>query len=308
MRGVRPMPLDLRPLTLAELLDRSFSLYKRHFRLFAGIMAGPAVFAMMLGVLGGVMQTPMAPGTPPQKALMLILPAVAGALFFLLLYMIVYMYALGATTLAVSDLYLERESSIGSAYRRVRGYVGRLVWLFICTFLAFMGATLLVVAVSVGAALFLGLLSRWLVLVVVPFGFLGAFIAFVLISVRFGVSVPALVIENVSAIDALKRSVELTSENVGRVFLIILCATVIAWATALIFQGPFTIAVLVVGPTSKMAMPFHIAAAISGAIGGMISGPIMIIGLAMMYYDLRIRKEALDLELMLANLDAQGVS
>jgi hypothetical protein len=302
------MPLDLRPLTLAELLDRSFSLYKRHFRLFAGIMAGPAVFAMLFGVIGGVLRTPMAPGIPPQKALMLILPGMAGLMVFLLLYMVVYMYALGATTLAVSDLYLERESSIGSAYRRVRAHGGRLIFLFICTFLAFMGAGLLVLAVSVGSALFLAVLARWLAILVVPFGFLGAVVAFVLISVRFGVSVPALVIENVSAIDALKRSVELTSENVGRVFLIILCATVIAYATGLIFQGPFMIALLVVGPASKMGMVFHIAAAISGAIGGMISGPIMIIGLAMMYYDLRIRKEALDLELMLANLDAPGVS
>jgi hypothetical protein len=39
----------------------------------------------------------------------------------------------------------------------------------------------------------------------------------------------------------------------------------------------------------------------------MISGPIMIIGLAMMYYDLRIRKEALDLELLLGHLDAPPV-
>lgn len=308
MRGVRPMPLDLRPLTLAELLDRSFSLYKRHFRLFAGIMAGPAVCAMLVGVISGVLRAPIAPGTPPEKVLAMILPAMAGFFVFMLVYLIVYMYALGATTLAVSDLYLERESSIGSAYRRVRAYGGRLILLFFCTFLALFGAALLVVAVAVGGALFLGLIARWLAIVVVPFAFLGVLVVFVLISVRFGVSVPALVIENVSAISALRRSVDLTGENVGRVFLIVLCATVIAYATALIFQGPFTIAVLVVGPASKMALPLHMAGAVSGAVGGMISGPVMIIGLAMMYYDLRIRKEALDLELMIANLDAPSAS
>ena len=36
----------------------------------------------------------------------------------------------------------------------------------------------------------------------------------------------------------------------------------------------------------------------------MFSGPIMIIGLAMVYYDLRVRKEALDLRMMLDSLDA----
>jgi hypothetical protein len=92
------------------------------------------------------------------------------------------------------------------------------------------------------------------------------------------------------------------------VFLIVLCATVIAYATALVFQGPFSIAALVAGPATKTALLLNIAGAVSGAIGGMISGPVMIIGLAMMYYDLRIRKEALDLELLLANLDSPRAS
>ena len=44
--------------------------------------------------------------------------------------------------------------------------------------------------------------------------------------------------------------------------------------------------------------------AVVGGIGRMFSGPMMIIGLAMIYYDLRIRKEALDLHVMLESLDA----
>jgi hypothetical protein len=33
--------LDLRPLSLGEILDRTFSLYRRHFILFLGINAFP---------------------------------------------------------------------------------------------------------------------------------------------------------------------------------------------------------------------------------------------------------------------------
>jgi hypothetical protein len=146
-----------------------------------------------------------------------------------------------------------------------------------------------------------------LALIVVPFAALGVFIVIVLISVRLGVSVPALVIENVPAGRAIRRSVDLTHDHVGRVFLIVLCATVIAYATSLVFTGPFSIAAMVVGPTTKLALLFNLAGAVSGGIGAMISGPIMIIGLAMMYYDLRIRKEALDLELLLTHLDAPPV-
>jgi hypothetical protein len=263
---------------------------------------------MIVGVLTRFLQEPIDPHTPPQKLFLLMLPAVLGLILFALVYMVVHMYALGATSVAVSDLYLGRDTSVGSAYSRVRPFGGRLLLLFIMTFASMIGACLLVAAVAVGFALLLALISGVLALVVVPFALLGVLVVAVLITVRFGVSVPALVIEDVPAGTALKRSIDLTRDNGGRVFLIILCAMVIAYATALIFQGPFSIAVLIAGPQTKMALLINIAGAISGAIGGMLSGPVMIIGLAMMYYDLRIRKEAFDLELLLANLDAPRVS
>ena len=50
------MALDLRPLTLAELLDRSFSTYKRHLWLFVGIMAVPASLAVVYSAIMQVLQ------------------------------------------------------------------------------------------------------------------------------------------------------------------------------------------------------------------------------------------------------------
>ncbi len=302
------MPLDLRPLTLAELLDRSISAYKRHFWLFAGIMAVPAAFAMVMVILLRFISTPPTQRMAPQQMLLYILPIALGLILFSLIYMIVYMYALGATSIAVSELYLGRESTVGSAYRRVRPLGGRLALLIVWTFGRIIGACLLVGVVVAGFALLLGLIARVLAVLVVPFGFIGTFVVVILMSVRYGVSVPVLVIENVPAGAALARSVDLTRDNLGRVFLIILCATVIAYATGLIFQGPFSLAALLVGPYTTAWLVLSIVGAISGAVGGMLSGPVMIIGLAMMYYDLRIRKEALDLELLITSLDAPSVS
>ena len=37
---------ELRPLSLGELLDRTFSLYRNHFWVFVGIMAIPASFGI----------------------------------------------------------------------------------------------------------------------------------------------------------------------------------------------------------------------------------------------------------------------
>jgi hypothetical protein len=127
-------------------------------------------------------------------------------------------------------------------------------------------------------------------------------------AVRYGVAVPAVVLESIPAGAGLRRSVELTRGNLGRVFLLMLCAVMIAYATAAIFQGPFMVASILAGPETPAALGLAIAGALLGAVGGMFSGPVMIIGLAMIYYDLRIRKEALDLHMLLESLDAPGTN
>ena len=63
---------DLRPLSLGELLDRTFRLYRNHFALFVGIMAIPAAFWLPLNVLVLTYQGSLVgraattPGRPPM--------------------------------------------------------------------------------------------------------------------------------------------------------------------------------------------------------------------------------------------------
>jgi hypothetical protein len=130
-------------------------------------------------------------------------------------------------------------------------------------------------------------------------GLLGCFY----LSLRYAVSVPAVVLENLPAAAAIRRSVALTRAQLGRVLVLVVCAVIIAYASIMLFQMPFAMAALVVGPQSAAAFWFNILSAVSGAIGNTLSGPIMIIGLALLYYDIRIRKEGLDLQLMMEALD-----
>jgi hypothetical protein len=299
------MPLDLRPLTLAELLDRSFSTYKRHLWLFVGIMAVPAAIAMAMAIVLRIFgATPPAPGTPPAQVLRQMLPFMVGFLAFLLVYLLVHTFALGATAIAVSELYLGREITIAAAYRRVRPNAVRLVLLCLWGTLRMVGAWTGLVAVTIAFGVLAAMLSPILAVLAFPIGFIGTGVITVFMTTRYGVSVPVVVIEEVPAGAGLRRSVELTRGNLGRVFLMILCAVIVTYATALIFQGPFTVASLVIGPGRPLSLVVGIVGAIVGSIGGMFSGPLMIIGLALMYYDLRIRKEALDLQLLLEHADA----
>ncbi len=43
--------------------------------------------------------------------------------------------------------------------------------------------------------------------------------------------------------------------------------------------------------------------AVTGGVGGAISGPLLVIALALLYYDTRVRKEGFDLQLMMDSLD-----
>ena len=93
-----------------------------------------------------------------------------------------------ATITGVSELYLGRSVTIGAAFQSARG---RIVGILIASCL-------------VGLLTFLGLL-----LLIVPG---------VLLALRWSLTVPALVIEDLSPRDAMARSSDLTEGHRGRVF------------------------------------------------------------------------------------------
>ena len=297
--------MDLRPLTLAELLDRAFSTYRHHLWLFVGIMAVPAIWSITSAVAMEVFKAlTTAPGAKPGDAPLQIALLLIGSFLFGIVYLLAYAFALGATTVAVSHLYMGRETSVGAAYRAVQPHWVRLVvllfWCWLRLFLTMMG---IVLVGGVLAAIF-GMISPAFSIFFMALAVVGGGGLCVFFVVRWGVSVPAVVLENLPARSSLARSVELTSDNRGRTFLVILCALVITYATVALLQVPFIVGATLAGPGTALSMLLGIVGAVLGGIGSMFSGPIMIIGLAMMYYDLRIRKEAFDLQVMLDSLDA----
>jgi len=118
--------VELRPLSLGELLDRTFSLYRRNFWVFAGIMALPSVLtipvnAFMFGVQGSMMNA-ASPGRPPFTPT----PGMMGGIFlgyllFAVIFGSIYAIAMGAATCAVSDVYLGRAATVRGSYGRIRG-------------------------------------------------------------------------------------------------------------------------------------------------------------------------------------------
>lgn len=296
--------VDLRPLSIGELFDRVFVLYRRHFWLFVGITAVPGVFALLLTLLSTMFQNPALQGMDPngvefQKAIATILLSIAGAMVVLVVYFVVYMVALGATTFAVSEVYLGRTATIGQVYGRMKGRIGALLLLLLLVSVRLGGIWILGFAgMGVATALnpILGALA--LVGVIIVGGLLTIFLM-----LRWGVAVPALVLEGRSATLSIKRSIELTRGRLGRVLLLAFCATLVNYAALTLFQAPFWGMAFYVGIETWSGFFLNTFGAVLGSIATTVTSPLLIIGLALIYYDARVREEGFDLEVMIAALD-----
>lgn len=307
--------VELRPLSLGELLDRTFSLYRSHFWLFVGIMAIPAAFVipervLLLSFEGSLFN--LTPGRPPVLPSPGFIAGVfAGYLVLVVVFLVVYSVGTAAATCAVADAYLGRASTVRGSYARIRGKFWKLMgvvfnialrilgivvpWLIVC------GVLIAAIAIRSGNPNNPAVVLSMLLLFILAY--LAALAVGVWFALRYAISIPVLMIENLGVLDTIRRSVFLTRGRRGHIFLGLFVAALIAYVGILLFQIPFAI------PTMLAAMrghwPFWLssASAMASAIGIAITGPISMIVTVLLYYDTRIRKEAFDLQFMISSLD-----
>lgn len=268
--------LDLRPLSLGEILDRTFSLYRKHFLLFAGITAIPQLLILALRLAQTLFVTfPAGRTSAPVEQLQahtsngLLAFGFGGLLIGLIVFWVVYVFAQGGTVYAVSELYLGRPTSIGAALSQVRSHLLNLLGVTALNFLAVMGATLFLI---------------------IP----GFYVA-----CRLVTCVPAALLEDVGPRSSLERSFGLTKDFAGRSFVIYLLYFVLVYAGAFLFTFPFGIAVALSAKNPEAMRLWFALSHVGEFISGVLVGPVFTIATAVFYYDLRVRKEAFDLQFMM---------
>jgi hypothetical protein len=304
---------ELRPLALGELLDRTFLLYRNHFWLFVGIMAIPSAFSVPFTVLIFSMQSSAIVGGPPSPKL--VMGMVLFGLAFFCLFCAVYSVAIGATTYAVSETYLGRKVTVRDAYGKVRGNFWRIIGVVVVALLRAYGMLLLI---GVGMAIVIGISAgilaaigrgqpRPVVGIIIGLVMMVAYLAgiglWVQWSLRYAVSIPALLLERLEVLAALRRSVQLTRGRRWQMLVAIFLCSMIAYVGAIVFQGPFFMTLMFSARSGHLPEWLTYAFAMSGAVGGAITGPVLLIALVLCYYDTRIRKEAFDLQFMISSLD-----
>ncbi len=266
--------LDLRPLSVGEILDRTFTLYRTHFLLFLGICAIPQILLLMVNLAQVFIALPGKQGKTAAIAQMSVgmgVAAVILGLLVLVVWLIVHLFAQGATVIAVSELYLGRTITISDSFRRMRGEAGNLF------------GVILLNGLATGAAF---------ILLIIP----GIYVM-----CRLAVCIPAALIENLGPRTSLERSFELTKDNAGRAFLIILLYFALSFAAGALFAAPFQFMMFLSAAKShpETMRMWMALTQIGSTIATTLVTPVLTIASAILYYDLRVRKEAFDLQMMM---------
>lgn len=266
------MTTALRPLTMGELLDRTFSLYRSHFGLFVGIFALPYLAVLAFRFVGLIFQSP----TPQLSNIFMNALWGLGALFLIL---IVTAASQAATVVAVSNLHLDRPANIRDSFAAVRGEIVGVIGLS------------LLVGLAAGMACFALLVPG------------------ILLFIMWSLAVPIKVLEHKGVTDSMSRSMELTKGSRGRIFVIGLLVVVLAIGVSWLLQWPILIAAGFSFKTGiqRVTIGWQVALLVAEFISRSLVGALSTIALSLVYYDQRVRKEAFDLQLMMATIDASPV-
>ncbi len=312
------MDTALRPMSTSQVLDRSFSLYRNHFLLFAGIaLITPALRLIAILSQLAIFGPLLAPGQgkfDPQSFQQFMVKSAIAAVVGAIVYVVGTAFASSATIYAVSMVHLGKATTIRESYAKIRPIVPRILGLIVRVFFLalwpfFAGYALILLSgvamIGLGrnsaAAIALGILVGLTALATIIGGFVWAVIAFC----RYSLAVPACTLEKLPAKFSLIRSKFLTQGRKGSIFLIYLLWVLMAAALTYVLQLPALLAnnIMWFSTNAHVGIGALIWIYVAEFLGGAIAGPIVTIAIALVYYDQRVRKEAFDLQLMMEAVD-----
>jgi hypothetical protein len=304
------MNTALRPMSTGEVLDRTFSLYRNNWLLFAGIATLPALMGIIASLvfLGLGITTPGARAVFDPQTLLKVLPLYFLSIF--LFYVVGSALATGATVYAVSKVHLGQPVTIRESYGKVFPRLGAILNIVFSIYIRFFGAILLaygIVAAIVWLLVFgIAAATRGsqvaagtgigLVIGVGVLAFLAIVATFtwaIRIYLRYSLSVQACLLERVKAREAMKRSTFLTNKSLGRIFLVYLLMGIIGLTLS------YALKLAGVALFVRHVFLATIWQLLASFVASSLAFPIGTIAISLLYYDQRIRKEAFDLQLMM---------
>ena len=259
-----PTPLRLRPLEVGDLLDETFRMYRRHFVLFAGISVIASIPSAALSGYGsyalfsGLLTQTGSRGPDLASVESALVGFGIGALVNLLLIPFFY----GAVTYAACESALGHPVTAGGVFMAVlRRYFHLLgYWLLIGLMIVFFCPLPLWIWIWVG----------WVVVM------------------------PVIFIENVGLGTAMGRSWRLVQGRWWRTFLIVFLMFIVVYVVRIALSAFVTLAQALLQIVLPSILILGISEATTVIVASLVN-PVIQIAIVLIYFDLRVRREGLDL-------------
>ncbi|MFB6271571.1 MAG: hypothetical protein ABEL51_01625, partial [Salinibacter sp.] len=270
-------PRWLRPMSMGDVFDEAFQLYRDHFGTLFLIALVAHLIPIGVNLITSITGTPPVGQAPPPSMngtgnIPFAQPPSAGIIANNWLLMVAdslaFYVSYAALAWAIANRYLGSPSSIGTAYGSI---LSRL--------LPYLATSLLVGLMFVGAGL----------LFIIPvLGWIGAPILIVILLFMTAFVNPAFVIEDRRYTEAISRSRELAQGHWGRLFILGLVGLV-----------------LLGGLPALISFTIDASPLLSDTLANLLRAlllPIMLSATVILYFDIRVREEGFDLELLVREL------
>jgi Membrane domain of glycerophosphoryl diester phosphodiesterase len=317
--AIAPAPggVPLRPMSVGDILSGAFTLIRKNPAATLGVSAivftvygvcsvlltNSVLHAVSLPALNHTGPLTQAEVNAEYSAVGRILAAEGGLVVLALLFQVI---VTGVLTGALGRGLLGRVVSFGDAWHGARLPAVLLVVVY--------PAVIVLGMIAVPAAIVVGALAAHatgVAILVGVAGFLAAIPVAIWLSVRWSIAVPAVVLERLGPVAAMRRSWHLVRGSFWRVLGITLLAALVVGVAQAVLGTPFALAGLLGSrggpPAFGIPVGHSLAATIIIAIGSIISNavtrPIGAGVTVLLYTDLRMRKEGLDLTLQRAAQD-----
>lgn len=283
---------DLRARSNAELLDAAFEIYRRHFAIFlaVGVVAALPMALIQyssLSLIGG------------QHSVMTV-PDVAGGSFAMLQVMMLVAYVVtlfitpfteGITVTTAARAYRGEAVELGDATRAVFARPLAVLLAYWARFFLIMAAMMAIGVVgSIVVGILLAIFRPIGILLAIPL-VIGMFAVAIVLWKRYFAVLPVLLVEEKRVADSMSRSRALADGNGARIVVLIGLVILISMFFGIMLGG--IAAALVSGLVGALLYLFCVA--LVNQFAGVV--------LTLLYFDLRIRKEGYDIELLASSLD-----
>jgi MFS family permease len=319
----KPGIIPLRPLMFGEIMDGSFQTIRRNARAMLGAsLLAQSLAAVLTAALtaasaasGGSLATWLE-GLNSQDVVSVVLGFAAGTLVLAVLAVFISAVLQGAMVVPVARSVLNRRTGFRQMWALTRSRAGALMGLAGLLVVAWFLALLLFAGIAV---LLIASIGGIAALIIFPLGLL-FFAALIWIYVKLLVAPAAVVIEEIGPLAAMRRSWALTTGNWWRALGLTLVVAIMVSVIAQVVTIPVSLlSVFFTGVVSPhggpdqavaAAVALGVATAVIGAMVGAVGYAFQTSVMALLYLDLRMRKDGLDialLRLLESGADPDGV-